>query len=216
MVRVNFIRSASAVALVLGFGAVARATPVPSIRFADGDVLDVQQVVGSGPNTVYAVFNFDANSSVNPPPVFAYQYDYSYDSSKPVSIAQVFDDIAAAPGSDLTVTYYPGSGEDFVDNFTHGTASGTMPGDYNFQTGVYSASDVSASDNQGITFTDLQMGVAAVDLSPTYDFIGTQGLDASYNAPPVVAPEVAVPEPATAGLCLAATAIGLLGRRRRA
>jgi hypothetical protein len=193
--------------------------PVTSIPFADGNVLDVQQQVGTGTDTVYFVLDFDANSTTTPAPEVAFQYDYTYDPSAPETIAQMMDAIEAAPGSDFAVTYTPYAGypaEDFVKNFTYAGTTGQVDGNYYVSTGVYSAADVSPANEQGVTYTPLPLGVSDTDLSPDFDFVGVQGLDpATYDAPPIEAPETAVPEPATGGVALAAGATAVLARRRR-
>jgi hypothetical protein len=77
----------AAVALI-SVASVSPAEPVPDIALSDGNVLDVQGIVGSGSNTSYEVIDFQGIGG----PAFAWEYKYD----TPVTGYQMLEDIQSA------------------------------------------------------------------------------------------------------------------------
>jgi hypothetical protein len=203
--------------------AVVSATPVPSIQFPDGNVLNIQGVVGSGPNTAYLAIDFSNNAP--PGPAFAWQYNYT-------SSATELDMLNAVGAADnaLTVVPDPTYGYDFIDNFNYGANIGSADpfpasGSYSFW-----ASDIGQYDSgsKSVNWVFAPDGADLLNLGDLYDDGGNllasgvedliygwtiNGEFQTTNLDPDL-PETAVPEPATLGLLVLAGASLLQFRRR--
>ena len=212
-------------AILLLFPTVLWAIPVPSIQFPDGNVLNVQGVVGSGPNTAYLAIDFSNNAP--PGPAFAWQYNWTGSETE----LDMLNAVAAADPA-LTVVPDPTYGYDFIDNFDYGKNIGSavpFP-----STGAYSfwASDIGQYDagTRSVNWVFAPNGADLLNLGDLYDDSGTllgsgvegllygwtiNGEFQTTNLTPDL-PEITVPEPASFGL-LVIVGIGLMrGRRRRA
>src|SRR5208337_4379882 len=94
-----------------GIASAAHAYPVANIVLSDGNVLDVEGVVGSGQYTSYEVIDFQDTGGGS------YAWEYKYNT--PVSGFQMLQNIGAAdPRLNVQSTYYPQYDETFVDNFS--------------------------------------------------------------------------------------------------
>ncbi|MGD0390300.1 MAG: autotransporter-associated beta strand repeat-containing protein [Tepidisphaeraceae bacterium] len=135
-----------------GIASVAHAYPVANVVLSDGNVLDVQGIVGSGQYASYEVIDFQDTGGGS----FAWEYKYN----TPVSGFQMLQDIAAAdPQLTVESTYYPEFDEYFVDNFSFESESGN-PNDYwRYSNGVYD------SVNQTVDWTDASSGPGDVMIS---------------------------------------------------
>jgi hypothetical protein len=206
---------------VLGICSVACAIPVAAVPFADGNVLDIVGVVGSGPDTAYLAVDFSNNSP--PGPSFAWQFNWTEDSSNPTTELQM---LQAIPG--LTAVPDPTYGYDFIDNFDYGTNTGSaVPFPTDGSAYSYWTSDVGQDVSGSVNWVYAPYGADEQDLGYLYDDngdlldTGVEGLiygwtiNGEYqttNLTPDL-PETAVPEPASLSLLLM-TGMGLLARRR--
>jgi hypothetical protein len=206
---------------VLGVCSAAWAIPVASVPFADGNVLNIVGVVGSGPDTAYLAVDFSNNSPAGPS--FAWQFNWTEDPSNPTTELQM---LMAIPG--LTVVPDPTYGYDFIDNFNYGTNTGSaVPFPPDASAYSYWASYVGQDVLGSVNWVFAPNGADQQDLGYLYDdngnllATGVEGLiygwtvNGEYqttNLTPDL-PETAVPEPASLSLLLM-TGIGLLTRRR--
>ncbi len=199
-------RSLFGAAVVIGFGSIARAGLVNSIVFYDGNPLYVQSVVGSGPDTAYAVLDLASGPNV------AWQYNFD-NSGGPVTAWTMLNDIATAdPNLKISATFYPSFGNEwYVNNFQYGNAVGAN-NKWDFYTSSYSVADVSATDPQGTTGWT---GIGAINTADLTDGEIFGGVDIYPHPPTPVLPETAAPVPEPAGLTLALFAGAALLRRRR-
>jgi hypothetical protein len=208
---------------LLSIPTVLSATPVPSIQFQDGNVLNIQTVVGSGPNTAYLAIDFSNNAP--PGPAYAWQYDYSGTATE----LDMLNAVSAADSA-LTVVPDPTYGYDFIDNFNYGTNIGSA--DPFPATGAYSfwASDIGQYDSgtKSVNWVFAPSGADLLSLGDLYDDSGNllasgvddliygwtiNGENQTTNLNPDL-PETAVPEPTTFGLLvLAGTILPAFGRR---
>jgi len=196
------IRALAGVAAVGVFSSAARAVQVNAIQFYDGNPLDVQSVVGAGPNTAYEVIDLASGTDL------AWQYDFSAS----VNGWQMLSAIAGADANlTVTATYYSSFAEHLVNNFQYGYLNGN-PNHWDFYTGSYSPEAVAASDPQGTSWTLSGTGIDQVNIT-SGEIIGW--VDQTNPTPKPVLPETvtAVPEPA--GVCILLMASALLLRRRR-
>jgi hypothetical protein len=165
-----------------GIASAAHAYPVPNVVLSDGNVLDVEGVVGSGQYTSYEVIDFQDTGGGS----FAWEYKYN----TPVSGFQMLQDIAAAdPRLTAQATYYPEFDEYFVDNFSFESESGN-PNDYwRYLNGVYDGG------NGTVQWTDANSGPGDVMISDG-SFDGWYNSFANDNPP-------RLPETGIAGATLA-------------
>jgi len=135
-----------------GIASAAHAYPVPNIVLSDGNVLDVEGVVGSGQYTSYEVIDFQDTGGGS----FAWEYKYN----TPVSGFQMLQDIAAAdPRLAFEATYYSEFNEYQLDNFSFESEGGN-PNDYwRYLNGVYD------SVNKTVDWTDASSGAGDVMIS---------------------------------------------------
>jgi len=200
--RSLFFDSAGA-ALALGLVVhSAGASPVTSVQFTDGNVLDIQSVVGTGSNAAYLAVDF--NDGLNE----AWQYNFDGSIDGYTLLSSLLSPATTLQADDPYFTEYQ---EHLVDYLTDGSNttnkypalyfSPPSPGDDPSYDGISS---------QGITFEQAQVGID--DLAITNGEI--VGWDNSYTEVPTL-PETAAPEPATAGL-LGIISTVMLKRRDRA
>jgi hypothetical protein len=195
-------RSSISTAAVLAVvtASVAVAEPVPSIVLPDGDVLDVQMVIGSGPYSSFEVVDFQDVGG----PAFAWEYNYATPTpSDPAPNGyQLLEAIVAAdPNFSMDATYYPEYFEHFVNNFTYGSYTGNSTDYWNYWNGSYDPI------GQTVDWNYAESGPDNVTLSEdSFD-----GWVANNNAPNL--PEIAVPEPGALALLGASCLLSLRQRR---
>lgn len=173
--RISGAPALAVAALSVAVSSVAIAEPVPSIVLPDGNVLDVQSVVGSGPNSSFEVIDFQDVGG----PAFAWEYQYT----TPVSGYQMLLAIAAAdPILSINATYYPEYDEYFVNNFTYGSYTGNASDYWNYWTGAWDSIDQSPD----WAYSDYGPGDVTIS-NGSFD-----GWVADNNSPNL--PETALPE----------------------
>ncbi len=193
----------STVAAVLVAASAARATPVYSVPFNDGDVLNVKATIGSGVTTAYLAVDFTDGTDE------AFQYNFN----GPLNGYQLLKDVEA--GSTLqdseTDKYLIEYGEHFIYSVSDGSESTVtnVPAIY-FSPPLTPDDGNRLTDTQGVTFDQSQVGID--ELNITSGEIVAFGN--SYSVAPSL-PETAVPEPATLALTTVGVSCGLLRRRRR-
>jgi hypothetical protein len=200
--------------LVLGIANASKAAPVDSITFNDGNVLNIQGTYGSGADTAYVVVDFPSG------PELAWQFNWN--PSTPTDGWQMMEDIAGQsvlstqgvsgttnvsnptgdPNLTLTAEFFASFSEHQILNMQYGSTSGVN--DWDFYTGAYNASNLSPTDNQGITWTSSGKGIDQISLTNN-EWIGW--VDIFPHPPTPVAPETAVPEPASGVALLLSTAL---------
>ncbi len=202
--QTHFQRTALAVAaLSVAVSSVVIAEPVPSIALSDGNVLDVQGVVGSGPNTSYEVVDFQGIGG----PAFAWEYQYT----TPVSGYQMLLDIQSAePSFSVESTYFSGTGYAPM-TFTYGSYTETA----DFDTSDYYWSYFNAQYDGAINLEDPDDFWSYAENGASDTMISNGSFDGwvvnsfTSNIVPNI-PETAVPEPASlaalGSLCLLALA----------
>ncbi|MGD0769064.1 MAG: autotransporter-associated beta strand repeat-containing protein [Tepidisphaeraceae bacterium] len=156
-------------ALAGGIASAAHAVPVANVVSADGNVLDVEGVVGSGQYTSYEVIDFQDTGGGS------YAWEYKYNT--PVSGFQMLQNIAAAdPRLIVQSTYYPEFDEYFVDNFSFESDSGNADDYWRYLNGVYDGV------NKTVNWTDASLGAGDVMIS-NGSFDGWYNSFANDNAP---------------------------------
>jgi hypothetical protein len=205
---------------ILTLPAVLLAAPVTSIQFQNGNVLNIQGIVGSGPNTAYLAIDFSNNAP--PGPAFAWEYQWTGSETE----SQMLTAVAAADTA-LTVVPDPTYGLAFIDNFDYGTNIGSaqpfLSAGYSYWAsylGQY------ASATKSISWVFAPFGSTSLTLGNLYDSSGdltgsgeegllygwtingesqTTNLDPNLPQTTGGTPLVALPSPAWSGLS------GLLG-----
>ncbi len=206
------LSAAALAALIVGTEA-ASASPVNSVVFNDGNVLDVVQTVGTGANTAYEVIDFPSGLDI----AYAYKFDGS-----PNGYTMLNDIDQADPNLAVDAPYSTSFGEHFVNQFTYGSTTGYADGKHfwDLSTGTYSPALVSAADPQGTVFAESGVGIDDVTVTNGL-FVGWTD-DGSYDpvtfdfvpaSLPTLPETAAVPEPASVAL-LAAGVAGLCVRHR--
>jgi hypothetical protein len=197
------------------------AEPVNSINFPNGQVLDIQGSVGSGPNSAFLAIDFSNNAP--PGPAYAWQYNWTGTSTE----LGMLNAIGAADSA-LTVVPDPTYGYDFIDNFNYGTNIGSAQpfpasGSYSFWASYIGQYD---SGTQSVNWVFAPSGADLLNLGDLYDASGDllasgqegllygwtiNGEFQTTNLTPNL--PTTVPEPATFGLLLL-TGLGFLGTRQ--
>ncbi|HUB24273.1 MAG TPA: hypothetical protein VL992_02510 [Tepidisphaeraceae bacterium] len=202
------------------------AAPVDSIPFADGNVLNIQGVYGSGADSAYLVIDFDSPSSLGG----NYAWQFNYDPSTIVNGWQMLEAIAGSsvlstspattvtdvsnpagdPNLTVTATYYTSFAEHLIEQLQYGATVGTSSS-WDFDIGTYSAAAVSSADPQGTSWTSPGVGIDDENLSDgeLFGFVNI-----TKKAPTPTLPETVVPEPA--GMMALALPFMLRRRARRA
>jgi hypothetical protein len=214
-----FGRACLIAAFAAGAISVASATPVPSVVFADGNVLNIEGVVGSGPNNAYLVVDYSNNDPVGP----SFAWEYQWANGATPSETDMINAVTAATSLVATddPTFLPATA---IENFayegnTDGTslpdfAGATYWGDYLLQ---YSSADDSVQNEYSPSGPDdTPLGyynyTEDEDFNVTWEgpqenglFYGWAVNGNSLDAPEVVPnlPEIAGPEPASAALAAA-------------
>jgi hypothetical protein len=187
---------------LLGCTRAARALPIETIQFQDGNVLGVQGVFGSGSNTAY--LEIDLNNAA-----VSYAWQFNWNPGTSVNGWQMMEDIAGTsvlstnpatttttvtnrqgdPNLTLSATYYATYAEHEIINVQFGSATGNND-DWDFYTGTFNAANVSSSDPQGMTWKFSGGGIDNLTLSNN-EFLGFVDI---YPHPPL--PTLTeVPEP---------------------
>jgi hypothetical protein len=219
--------------ILLLFPTVLWATPVPSIEFPDGNVLNIQGIVGSGPDTAYLAIDFSNNAPSGPS--FAWQYNFTENTSNPTTEYQMLAAVKAADNA-LTISPQLTGSSDFVANFSYGANIGSAQPNaspYSYWAswiGQHDSTDSNYSATQNVNWVYAPYGVDEQDLGYLYDSSGnllqtgvegliygwtvtTEAQDDDNDDPTPLLPEIAVPEPASLSLLILG-AMGLMGRRR--
>jgi hypothetical protein len=199
----------------------AQASPINTIQFYDGNVLNVQGAYGSGTDTAYLAIDFNAAG-------VTYAWQFNWTAGTTVNGWQMMEAIAGQsvlttsppsgttdvtnPSGDpnLTVTaeYYNSLSEHLVNNMQYGTILGAS-GAWELYSGSYNLANVSAGDPQGMTWAKSGVGVDELTLS-NGEFIGW--VDVLHQPP---APTLAeTPEPQTA-IALVIMGAWMLSKRVR-
>lgn len=188
--RISGLAAVLAAVVVMSISAASFAEPVPSIALSDGNVLDVQGVVGSGPNTSYEVVDFQGIGG----PAFAWEYQYT----TPESGYQMLLDIQSAePNFSVVSTYFSGTGYAPM-TFTYGSYTETA----DFDTSDYYWSYLNAQYDGVINLEDLGDFWSYAENGASDTMISNGSFDGwvvnsfTSNIVPNI-PETAVPEPAS-------------------
>ena len=189
-------------AAVLVAGTAARASPVLTEPFLDGNVLDVSAVIGTGANAAYLAVDFNDGTDE------AFQCDYDgtldgYSLLKDVEAATTLADVDEPftfSGVTEHFVYYATDGSHTTNEFPEIYYSPPAPGD----------TDLSTS-SQGVTYEDSQVGLDEIDVT-NGTIIAFNG---STSGPPVLPETSLVPEPTSLASGISVAAVGLLRRRRR-
>jgi hypothetical protein len=188
------------------FASVSKAQPVSSIQFYDGNYLNVQGSYGSGSDSAYLVVDF-------PTPTQDLAWQFNFASGTTVDGWQMMEDIAGEsvlstsgtpgvtdvsnpsgdPNFTITAEYYSSFEEHQITNMQYGSNTGTN--DWDFYTGIFSSSNLSSSEPQGVLWKSSGVGIDEVSLTNN-EFIGF--VDVFPRPPTPVAPEAALPEPTSA------------------
>ena len=192
-----------AVAAALFASSSAWATPVNSVQFTDGDVLNVSAVIGSGSSSAYLAVDF--NDGVDE----AFQYNYN----GTLGGYTLLQDVEAATTLKDSDTYYASFGEHFVYYVTDGSnTTAEYPAlYYSVPAGTVGA----GTDAQGVTFEQAATGIDNVNVT-NGEIVA---FDNSYSAVPTLpetASSSAVPEPATLATGTVVLTCAMLRRRPRA
>ena len=202
----SILISAGALLTAGVFVGSAKAIAVPAVTFDDGQLLDVEQVIGSGSNAAYLAVDFGGGSTE----AFEYRFNGTTDGYTVLTaIAGSVNGTASGPTSLAeTDTYYgPPYNEHFINSLTDGGNSLTYPALFFSPPNPADASNPYASfgtSAQGVDYEDAPYGVD--------DIVVGNGTIIAFddgNDFPML-PEV--PEPATLGVLAMA---GLFGVRRR-
>lgn len=202
-------------------------TPITTIGFPDGKVLDVLGTVGSGPNRAYLDIDFSNNSPAGP--AYAWQYNWSGTASE----TDMLNAVAAADGK-FNIAWDPNYAG-FVDNFNYGSnigsASPWLSSGYSYWSstiGSYDSRDSAYSSTQNVHWVYAPSGTDSTTLGNVYDdngnLVSSGAQDLLYgwtingeyqttNLEPVLPEASSVPEPISLGL-FAPVGIVLLARRR--
>ena len=208
-----------ALACCLMFTSLSKAAPVDSIQFFDGNVLNIQGTYGSGSDSAYLVVDFPSGPD--------YAWELNWNPATTVNGWQMMEDIAGQsvlstsgtpgttnvsnptgdPNFTVTAEFFSSFNEHQITNMQYGSTVGVN--DWDFYTGSYNAANLSATDPQGIAWKSASAGIDEANLS-NGELIGW--VDIFPHPPNPVAPEIAVPEPASGAMLLIMAAL-LLCRR---
>ena len=185
-------------AAVLAAGSVASASPVLTVPFADGKVLNVNAVVGTGSSSAYLAVDFSNGTSE------AFQYNYT----GPLNGYGLLTAVEAATTLKDQDTYYPSFGEHLISYVTDGAnTTAQYPSLYYAPPNV--GDTVAGTSSQGVAYVYSTSGA---------DNLVVHGgevvaFDNSSSALPVLPETSPVPEPTL--LAAASLVVPCLTRRRR-
>lgn len=216
------LAAAAALAAFALSGSAARATPVYTYPFLDGNVLNVNDVIGTGVNTAYLAVDFTDGVTE------AFQYNFNgtldgYMLLKDVEAGSTLQDTESDKylvefGSHEILGVTDGANTTSVDP-NDPSLYFTPPRDDSTTTGtLYPVADeYTTTSSQGVTYEQSPVGIDQLNvISGELLAFDTTNDDFSSAAP--ILPEtaaVAVPEPATLASATVVTTCALLRRRRR-
>ena len=186
------------------FVSSAGATAVNSVSFADGEVLNVEQIIGSGSNAAYLAIDFDSGANE----AFEYRFNGATDGyTLLTAVAGTVNGVPSGPTPLVeTDTYYASFGEHFVDSLADRSSSVQFPSLYFSPPNSADANNPFASFGTSAQGVDYEGAPYGVD-----DIVVGDGTIIAFDGGDLpVLPEV--PEPATLGVL---TMAGLFGVRRR-
>lgn len=183
----------------LAAGHAALATPAPAVQFTDGNVLNVQAIVGTGSDSAYEAFDFSDGTAE------AFQYNFNGS----VNGYQMLEAIESATTLRDDDTYYASFGEHLFEDFYDGSHITTQYPDLYYAPPA--TGDTPVPGPQGITYAYSDEGLDDLSIS-NGEILAWD----TYQSGAPVLPETAVPEPATLSAAALAGALLLHRHRRRA